>query len=78
MGTVDFTGMSEAKADACNTNAAISGGVKIYTIGMLAPSVVSGCSYASTSLTDIASCGSSGQAFIGSSATALQNIYNQF
>lgn len=78
MGTVDFTGMTEAKNDACATNAALPGGVKIYTIGMLSSGVVSGCSYASKSLSEIASCGSSGQSFIGSSASALQNIYSQF
>lgn len=76
MGTVDFTGISQARNDACNANTAL-GGVKIYTIGMLSQGVVSGCSYASKSLRDIAGCGS-GQAFIGSSASELAGIYKKF
>ena len=74
---VDYYGINQAISDAQATNNAFTGGVKIYTIGMFDQSFGSGCTQATTSLTNIAAKGN-GQFFKGTSKAELEAIYAKF
>lgn len=74
---VEFVGIDQAISDASATNGAFAGGVKIYTIGMFDQSYESGCTQATTSLTQVAAQGN-GQFFVGTSKSDLEAIYAMF